>query len=248
MEAVLEARGLCKRFGAVVAAEEISVAFQRGEVVGMVGANGAGKTTFVNLVTGYIKPDRGQICYRGQDISGQPPRLVTRMGITRSFQIPQLYLKLTILENVLIALAAGSGHSSAFWTALKTPRRTAEALGLLEQFQLQDYAQRAVDELPEGGRKILDIAMSFALKPSVLLLDEPTSGVSVEDKFDVMDTLIGVLKRSGVTTLFVEHDMEVIERYAERVLAFVGGRIIADGEPKTLLADEDLQRAVTGLG
>lgn len=247
METVLEARGLCKRFGAVVAAEEISVGFQQGEVVGMVGANGAGKTTFVNMVTGYVKPDRGRILYRGQDISAHPPRLITRMGITRSFQIPQLYLKLTVLENVLLALATGSGQSSAFWTALKTSRRTAEALHLLEQFQLQDDAMRAVDELPEGSRKILDIAMSFALKPSVLLLDEPTSGVSVEDKFDVMDTLIGVLKASGITTLFVEHDMEVVERYAERMLAFVDGKIIADGEPKTLLADKALQRAVTGL-
>lgn len=246
MEAALETEGLCKSFGAVAAADEINVQFHSGELVGIVGANGAGKTTFVNLVTGYVKPDRGIIRYRGRDITKLTPRHVTGLGIARSFQMPQLYPNMTTLENVLIALAAGSGGSYHFWTRLRTPRRVDEAQQLLAQFELEAHAEQLVDELPEGGRKILDIAMSFALNPDVLQLDEPTSGVSREDKFDVMDTLINVLKQKEVTVLLIEHDMEVVQRYAERMIAFANGRIIADGDPSTLLTDEDFQDKVAG--
>jgi branched-chain amino acid transport system ATP-binding protein len=247
MAVVLETVGLTRYFGRVAAVDDVSVGIEAGAMVGIVGPNGAGKTTFLNLITGYVKPEKGQILHLGTDITGLPPRVVTGLGIARSFQIPQLYTSLSVRENLLIALATRAGHSLDFWSPLKRDVWIAEALDILDQFGLGDYAHRPVSELPEGGRKLLDIALSFALKPRLLLMDEPTSGVSMKDKFGVMDTLVEVLRRTGVTTVFVEHDMEVVHRYAQRVLVFSGGRIAADGDPETLFADPHVRRAVIGL-
>jgi len=246
MGVVLETRGLTRAFGRVVAAEDVTVQVQEGERVGLVGPNGAGKTTFLNLITGYIRPDRGRILFLGRDITGLPPRAITRLGIIRSFQIPQLYPTLGVLENVLLALAAREGRGFDPWSPLRRSPAVEEAMALLASFGLAEYAHRPAAELPEGGRKLLDIAIAFALRPKVLLMDEPTSGVSTKDKFVVMDTLMEVLRRTGVTTLFVEHDMEVVYRYAERVLVFQSGRVVADGDPQALLADAAVRRAVIG--
>lgn len=247
MAPVLEARNVTKHFGQVVAAEDINVRIEPGERVGIVGPNGAGKTTFLNLITGYLKPDRGHVFYQGKEITGHTPREITRMGIARSFQIPQLYTTLSVMENVLVAISTRAGHSLDFWNPLKREAWIQEAKEILVQFGLEGYANRPVNELPEGGRKLLDIALSFALQPKVLLMDEPTSGVSMKDKFEVMDTLVEVLERTGVTTIFVEHDMDVVYRYAQRVLVLSGGRIVADGDPQILFADAEIRRAVVGL-
>ena len=146
----------------------------------------------------------------------------------------------------MLALAARAGHSLDFWHPLKRDICIAEALDVLDPFGLREYARRSVSELPEGGRKLVDIALSFALNPRLLLMDEPTSGVSMKDKFAVMDTLVEVLQRTGVTTIFVEHDMDVVYRYAERVLVFNNGRIVADGDPQALFADVQIHQAVVG--
>lgn len=246
MDVVLETQGLSRAFGRVVAADEVTVQIRAGERVGLVGPNGAGKTTFLNLITGYVRPDRGRIRYLGADITGLPPRAIVRMGIVRSFQIPQLYPTLSVLENALLAIAARSGRGFDFWNPLRRAREVEEAMELLASFRLAEYAPRPVAELPEGGRKLLDIAMALALRPKVLLMDEPTSGVSTQDKFAIMDTLMEVLQRTGVTTVFVEHDMEVVYRYASRVLVFQNGRVVADGDPQTLFADAAVRRAVIG--
>jgi branched-chain amino acid transport system ATP-binding protein len=246
MEPVLETRGVSKAFGGITAVEAIDVAVRPGEVVGIVGANGAGKTTFVNIVTGYLKPDRGTVRYHGRDITARPPREVTRLGICRSFQIPQVYLTLGVLENVLVALAAREGQGLAPWRPLRTPARATEARALLDSFDLGEYADRPVSELSEGQLKVLDIALSVALSPKVLLLDEPTSGVSSAEKLPVMDNVLRILRARGVTVLFVEHDMEVVARYAERVLVFVEGGIIANGPPAVVLADPEVRRGVLG--
>jgi branched-chain amino acid transport system ATP-binding protein len=247
MANVLETHRLTKSFGGVLAVDDVSVAVAPEEVVGIVGANGAGKTTFVNLVTGYLKPDQGRILYLGQDITARPPREVSGLGIARSFQIPQIYTNLTVRENVLIALAARERRSLRPWAPLSTKAREAEALSLLDPFGLRDHAARPVSELPEGGLKFLDIALASALLPRLLLLDEPTSGVSSKDKFGVMETLLRVLREGKVTVIFVEHDMDVVTRYAERVLAFAEGKILADGRPGDVLADPAVQKAVLGL-
>jgi branched-chain amino acid transport system ATP-binding protein len=246
-EKVLETVELTKHFGSVVAADAVSVAIRAGELVGVVGANGSGKTTFLNMVTGYLRPDRGRVLFMGKDRTGLPPRDMTRQGIARSFQIPQLYTSLSVLENTLLSLAAQAGQGAGLWHPLYGRSRVDEGREILGRFGLADYAHRPVGELPEGGRKLLDIALSFALRPKLLLMDEPTSGVSVEDKFQVMDTLMKVIEETRLTTIFVEHDMEVVQRYGRRVLAFNNGQVIHDGTPDAVLADREVRKAVLGV-
>jgi branched-chain amino acid transport system ATP-binding protein len=243
--ALLQVENLTKFFGAVRAAENLNVQVDEGELLGIVGSNGSGKTTFLNITTGYIAPDHGRVLLAGRDTAGLHPRRLSRLGVARSFQIPQLYFGLTVLETVLLAVAAHAAGLGA-WRPLYRSPWTGQAAEILERFGLVGYADRAVSELPEGGRKLLDIALAFAVEPRLLLMDEPTAGVSTEDKFEVMDTLMGVIRRSGITTIFVEHDMDVVQRYSRRVLVFDQGLVIADGEPGPVLADPAVRRAVLG--
>jgi branched-chain amino acid transport system ATP-binding protein len=243
---ILQTKKLRKQFGAVTAAGDISVGFDQHSVTGLIGSNGAGKTTFVNMITGYLKPDSGTIEFAGRDITALTPRAITRLGIARSFQIPQLYDSLSVEENVLVALgiAARNERRGAGFGQQQEEQAAAQ---ILAQFQLSDYRHRAARVLPQGVRKALDIALAMVAKPQVLLLDEPTSGVSAEEKFAIMDMIMAALAQQRVTTLFVEHDMEVISRHAQRVLAFYDGRVIADGAPQQVLQDAEVRRYVVGM-
>ena len=246
MAALLEARGLEKTFGSVVAAANIQVAVNEHEVVGIIGANGAGKTTFVNMVTGYVKPSAGQILYEGREITRLTPRAVTRIGISRSFQIPQVFLTASAIDNLLISLGVAERRLLQVWRPLRRPELLEQAQQILARYSIAGYAQQQAVLLPQGVRKLLDIAMAVVHHPRVLLLDEPTSGVAVEEKFGIMDTVMAALKEQRVTVLFVEHDMEIIQRYASRVLAFYDGAIIADGPPESVLEDQQVRRFVIG--
>ncbi len=243
---ILQTVDLTRNFGMVRAVDAISLEVRQGELVGIVGANGSGKTTFLNLVTGYLSPERGRIVFMGQEVTGLAPRVITKMGIARSFQIPQLYTGMSVRENMLLSIAAKAGARASVWHPLYYEPWNAEGLAILEQFGLSSYADRAARELPEGGRKLLDIALSFALGPRLLLMDEPTSGVSIEDKGLLMDTLVKVLHRSDITTMFVEHDMDVVQLYARRVLVFDNGKMIAQGDAESVLADPSVRKAVLG--
>ncbi|MFG1229992.1 ABC transporter ATP-binding protein [Xanthobacter wiegelii] len=244
MVPALSVQGVEKRFGAIVAASGLCVDVPPGQKVSLIGANGAGKTTFVNLVTGYLKPDQGQIRLEGQDITRSGPRQITRLGICRSFQIPQLCVELTALENMIAAVAAAAPTMS-FWRHAERDH-VERARELLARFDLQPHADRPVKVLPGGVRKLLDIAMALARHPKVLLLDEPTSGVAAEEKFATMDRVMAAVGREAATILFVEHDMDIVAGYADRVLAFYAGRIIGDGRPDEVLASADVKRYVTG--
>ena len=235
MNPILAAEGLQKSFGAVSAAADISLAFERDSVVSLIGANGAGKTTFLNMVTGYLRPDRGHIRFDGQDLVGRSPREITALGLSRSFQIPQLFQSLSVRENLLVA------------EGIARAERVEEATdALLDRFVLGDYAGRAAGLLPEGIRKLLDVAMALVAKPKLLLLDEPTSGVAADEKFGIMDLLMTAVRGQGVTVLFVEHDMDIVSRYAGRVVAFYDGRVIADGAPAQVLDTAEVRRYVIG--
>jgi branched-chain amino acid transport system ATP-binding protein len=246
MKAVLQARDVNKKFGAVVAASNLNIEIFAGERVSLIGSNGAGKTTFVNMITGYLKPDQGQIWLDGQDITGLYPRAITHLGVARSFQIPQLYGELTVLDNMLVANACHDQKLS-FWLPARRSVAIERADALLDRFALTEHRSRKVAELPGGVRKLLDIAMALTGSPKLLLLDEPTSGVSAEEKFPMMETIMAGLGQDSVTTvLFVEHDMDIVNRYASRVVAFYSGRIIADDTPEVALATDDVRRYVTG--
>ncbi len=243
--ALLRAQGVEKHFGAVVAASGIDIAIGIGERVSLIGSNGAGKTTFVNMITGYLKPDAGSIVLAGRDITRLAPRQITRLGVARSFQIPQLCAELSVLDNMLVATACQSERLS-FWQPARRSDAVARADALLERFRLAEHRMRRVAELPGGVRKLLDIAMAMTGQPQLLLLDEPTSGVSAEEKFPMMDTIMTALGSAPLTVLFVEHDMDIVQRHASRVVAFYSGRIIADGTPAQALATDDVRRYVTG--
>ncbi len=246
MKPVLSVRGLEKRFGAVVAADALSIDIAAGHKVSLIGANGAGKTTFVNMVTGYLKPDSGSIALDGMDIARRSPRNVARLGISRSFQIPQLFIDLTAAENLAVAVSGMRAQALSFHSPAEAQGRRDKAIELLERFGLADLADRPISELAGGVRKLVDIAMALVRRPKLLLLDEPTSGVSAEEKFATMDRVIHAVAPDAATIVFVEHDMEIVSRYADRVLAFYQGRILADGDPHHVLRDAEVRRYVTG--
>jgi branched-chain amino acid transport system ATP-binding protein len=254
MPVILNAQGLSKSFGAVTAASEVSAAIEKDSVVGLIGTNGAGKTTFINIVTGYIKPDRGSIAYDGRDITRLPPREITRLGISRSFQVPQLYGSLSVFDNMIVGIgivlsnAGLAGYFSRGAAPVPGYGRPAEEVAehLLGKFGLLDYRDRNAQVLPGGARKLLDIALAMVARPRILLLDEPTSGVSAQEKFGIMQMVLDAVRAEGTTVLFVEHDMEVVSRFAQRVLAFYDGRIIVDAPPRQALADPEVKRYVVG--
>jgi branched-chain amino acid transport system ATP-binding protein len=246
MTAILETRGLAKSFGAVTAAADINVTVDEGEIVGVIGANGAGKTTFINMVTGYLQPRAGTIRFRGRDIIGLPPRQVVRAGVCRSFQVSQLFRELTVLDNMLIAFGMLRAERLSWLAPLATPEREREARAVLQRYTIAAHADALVATLPQGVRKLLDIAMATVGSPALLLLDEPTSGVAVQEKFPLMDTVMAQVKASGAACLFVEHDMEIVERYAARVIAFYDGRVLADGPTAQVLADAEVRKYVIG--
>lgn len=248
-QTLLSARGLNRSFGAVVAAADISIDISAGERLCLIGSNGAGKTTFVNMITGYLKPASGQIFLDGEDITPLAPRDITRRGVARSFQIPQLCMHMTVLDNMLASLHC-SQASRSFFNSGRSLVAVDASCRILDSFGLMMHAEKPVLELPGGVRKLLDIAMALTGQPKLLMLDEPTSGVSADEKFATMDTVINAIDRdipgNPVTVVFVEHDMDIVERYASRVIAFYSGRVIADGSSASVLADAEVQRYVTG--
>ncbi len=243
---MIEVENVSRAFDMLRAVDGVSLSVASNEIVGIIGTNGSGKTTLLNLITGYLLPTSGRIVFEGTDITGFTPRRITALGVARSFQIPQLYDGLSVLDNVLIAIAAHSGRATDFWAPMHARDDLIKANEVLVQFALDDQAAATTSNLPEGRRKLLDVALSVILQPKLLLMDEPTSGVSARDKFFVMDTLMPALTARQVTTVFVEHDMEIIERYAQRAVAFDTGRIIADGCVADVLARPEVRRAVLG--
>lgn len=245
-EAILQARDLHVGFNGVKAADGVSLDIHPGEFLAVIGPNGSGKTTLLNLCTGYVRPTSGSVHLAGKDITRLTPRAIARLGVARAFQIPQLFSDQRVIENMMLALAAKDG----LWTVvrpLETESRSGEAKALLELVGLADDSNRVSNTLPEGHRKLLDIAIALALKPRLVLLDEPTSGVSSLERFPLMEALMGALRQRQMTALFVEHDMDVVARYANRVLVWNAGKIMAEGHPDAVFKDERVLQSVVGV-
>lgn len=244
-EPLLKAESLVIRFGGIVAADNVNIEIFEGGKLAIIGPNGAGKTTFLNICTGYVKPAQGRVFFEGRDVTRMSPRQITRLGVARAFQIPQLFAEHTALENLLIAGAAHARRWAPFLALSSIPER-AEMEHLLELVGCADIADRLVNELPEGQRKLIDIAVALALKPRLLLLDEPTSGVASSEKFAVMDIVAKALEEAQVTAVFVEHDMKIVERYADQVAVWNAGQIQLRGTPDEVLEHPDVIRDVIG--
>jgi branched-chain amino acid transport system ATP-binding protein len=247
MNPILSVRDLHISFGGVKAADGVDLDIYPHELIAAIGPNGSGKTTFLNLCTGYIRPTRGSVTFEGRSITNQVPRTITRRGIARAFQIPQLFSGHSLIENVMLSVAAQHGIWQTFRPLAREAYRN-KAIELLDLLSLGDIAHGPTANLPEGLRKLADIAIALALKPRLLLLDEPTSGVSTAEKFVLMDTIVGVLRAEKVTALFVEHDMDVVERYADRVLVWDAGQVIAGGPPQEILRSSHVLERVIGIG
>lgn len=250
-EALLSTRGLSLKFGGVVAADAIDFDLMPGERLAVVGQNGAGKTTFINICTGFLKADAGSVHFDGADVTGQSPRAITRRGLGRSFQLPQVFGEHTVRECLLIAASArgagkGGRRGGGFWRPLAQAVDADEVDATLALLQLDRRAQDLAGTLPEGQRKLLDVAMALVLRPKLMIMDEPTSGVSTDEKHGLMAVLMKALDERQVTSIFVEHDIDIVRRYATRLAAWIAGRIAADGAPEAVLADPLVVKNVIG--
>ena len=245
METLLQTRGLTLAFGGVVAAAGIDFDLKAGERLAVIGANGAGKTTFINMVTGYIKPTAGTVTFAGTDITRMHPRQIVHLGIGRSFQLPQLFLDHTVRESVELSVASRMRKFGIF-TPLSHSVPAGEIDHVLEVVGMRARADDLCSSLPEGHRKLLDIAMALVLRPKLLIMDEPTSGVAADEKHPLMATIMNALEEQKVTAMFVEHDVDIVEKYATRVAAWISGRIAADGPPDVVMNNEEVRAVVLG--
>ena len=243
----LEMTGISVAFGGVAALSDVSLTVEPGQVHGLIGPNGAGKTTLFNVVTGTVRPSAGAIRFAGQAIAGLASHQICRLGISRTFQITALFPEMSARESA--RLAAQARHPRR-WQLFGGARifKEAEALAdaALEQLGLSGIADRPAGLLSHGDQRLLEVAMAMAQQPRVLLLDEPTQGLSVEETAQAVDTLAGFLKASRVTVLLVEHDMEVVFRLAHRITVLHRGAVIADGAPDQVKADARVQEAYLG--
>ncbi|MGH7004088.1 MAG: ABC transporter ATP-binding protein [Alphaproteobacteria bacterium] len=242
---MLETRGLGRNFGALAAARDIAFKLEAGARRALIGPNGAGKTTFINLLTGVLKPTHGTVSLKGRDITEMSQAERVKLGIARTFQINRLFRGLSVLENVYIAVAERVGAApSMFRPAGRREDVIEEAMHLLETLKLQDDARHRVSELPYGRQRLVEIAIALGLKPEVLLLDEPAAGVPSAESHIILDAVAGLPKQIGV--LIIEHDMDLVFRFAERITVLVGGAVFAEGTPKEIGANPEVRAVYLG--
>ena len=241
----LEVIGLHKNFGALEVAHNIDFTLKRGARHALIGPNGAGKTTFINLITGVLAPSSGQIILNGHDITGLGEAERSRCGLARTFQINQLFRGLTVLENVVLAIAERQGIASSMFRPLSSYSEvTDEAMELLGNFDLNEDALRRIDELPYGRQRLVEIVIALGQRPSVLLLDEPAAGIPSSESQHILDAASAL--SSDITVLIIEHDMEIVFSVADYITVLVSGAVLTEGEPEVIAADERVRAVYLG--
>lgn len=244
---ILATQGLTKEFKGFVAVDGVDLKVRRGSIHALIGPNGAGKTTCFNLLTKFLDPTRGSITYNGSDITGLKPAEVARLGLVRSFQISAVFPHLTVLENVRIALQRQRGESFDFWRSEKVlDAYNGRALELIEAVGLQDFSRSRAVELPYGRKRALEIATTIALEPELLLLDEPTAGMTAEDVGRITD-LIGRVAKDR-TVLMVEHNLSVVSTLSNTITVLARGQVLAEGDYATVSKDPRVLEAYIGTG
>ena len=242
---MLEVRGLTKSFAGFVAVSRVSFDVAKGSVCAIIGPNGAGKTTLFNLITGHLRCDAGRVVLNGRDVTGVPPHELCRVGVGRSFQRTNIFAKLTVFENVQAAFLSHRGRGWNLFTPVRDLYRD-ETLGLLDSLGLADRAGEIAGFLSHGAQKQLELGLALALEPDILLLDEPTAGMSAGETRETIRLVDRIARERGLTLLFTEHDMEVVFSIAHRITVLHQGRVIADGTPAEVRRDPEVRRVYLG--
>ena len=242
---VLSTRGLDKRFGSLVVANKIELALPRGVRYALIGPNGAGKTTLINLITGMVRPDGGHILLAGEDVTRLQPDARVKRGLVRTYQINTLFPDLNALEAVTLAVCERRGVAGTWWRGLPAYREAVdEAYGILASLMLGDACYRRTRQLAYGQQRLLEIALALATRPSVLLLDEPAAGVPRDESAELFDAIASL--SGDITVLFIEHDMNIVFRFATRIIVMVGGRILLEGNPDEIAHDPRVREVYLG--
>jgi len=240
---VLSTRNINKSFGSLVVAQDVALELPKGVRYALIGPNGAGKTTLMNLMTGMLAPDSGQIFLGGEEITGLRPDHRVKKGLARTFQINTLFPQLSALEAVTLAVLERDGQAHNWWRSLPAfGRAIDEAQGILDSLKVP--STRVTRELPYGQQRLLEIALALATRPRVLLLDEPAAGVPKDESAALFDAIAGLSRE--LTILFIEHDMDVVFRFASKIIVMVGGRILVEGSPAEIARDERVREVYLG--
>jgi branched-chain amino acid transport system ATP-binding protein len=243
--AALHASGLSKHFGALHVTQDVSLSLPVGTRTALIGPNGAGKTTLVNLLTGVLRADAGQLRLFGEEVTAASAALRTRKGLVRTFQISSLFAQLTVFENVFIAVAQAAGRSFHLWRPAGRQRDLLERTeALLVQLKLQGDMHRKVTEIAYGRQRLVEIAIALALQPKVLLLDEPAAGIPSHE-LDLLHGAIATLPLE-IAVLMIEHDMEMVRRFASEVAVLVNGALLMSGKPKDVMSHPEVQAVYLG--
>ncbi|HEY2996815.1 MAG TPA: ABC transporter ATP-binding protein [Methylomirabilota bacterium] len=245
---LLEAVGVRKFYGTFCALDGVTLAIPAGQFVSIVGPNGAGKTTLVNVLTGLVPPSDGRVRFKGRDVAGVGPVGLARLGMARAFQLVNVFPDLTVADTIAVAVVNRQRRGARLFASLRGDRALwDEVAALAALFGLGASLGRPARTLAQGDKKLLDVASAFALSPEVILLDEPTSGVSTADKHAIMEVLVQAAARLGIKSIIqVEHDMDIVFGYSDRIVALHQGRVLADGPPAALQADAEVMATVVG--
>ena len=245
---LLEAVGVRKFYGTFCALDGVTLAIPAGQFVSIVGPNGAGKTTLVNVLTGLVPPSDGRVRFKGRDVAGVGPVRLARLGMARAFQLVNVFPDLTVADTIAVAVVNRQRRGARLFASLRDDRALwDEVAALAALFGLGASLGRPARTLAQGDKKLLDVASAFALSPEVILLDEPTSGVSTADKHAIMEVLVQAAARLGIKSIIqVEHDMDIVFGYSDRIVALHQGRVLADGPPAALQADAEVMATVVG--
>jgi len=245
---ILEARDVTVFYGDFCALAGVSLAVRDGEFVSIIGPNGAGKSTLINVLTGVLHPTSGDVRFNDRDVRGIGPVALARLGMARSFQLVHIFPDLTVLETLQAAVVSRLGRGTRLFASLAGDRQVqAQALEVAELFGLAGQRHAASKHLPQGDKKLLDVASAFALRPEIILLDEPTSGVSTADKTAIMEILVTASRRIGCRAIIqVEHDMDIVFGYSDRIIALHEGKVLADAPPAAIRENRHVVDTVIG--